>query len=93
MKKSVYTKTFIIAVVSTVYLCKDPDASALSALSGQGYSDVKLEEGGLFTCDRHDAYVRRFKAVKDSIVVKGCICSGHYKGFKVRALIETSLNQ
>lgn len=93
MKRSVYTKLFITAVVGTVYYCKDPDASAINALHNRGFTKVRISDYGLM-CDRHDVYARRFWALtKDSTIVKGCICSDRYKGFRVRTFIETSLNR
>ncbi len=54
-------------------------------LEQQGYSDIRDTGYNFFCCDDKDLYSSGFVCLdKNGNVVKGCICSGVFKGVTIR---------
>lgn len=85
MKKKTPLKLLTISILGLLFYYKDPDASAKRVLQEQGYNNIKMTGHQFLMCGDNDVYARGFTAyTKDSILVKGCVCSGINKGYTIR---------
>ncbi|OWP84357.1 hypothetical protein BWK59_05760 [Flavobacterium davisii] len=54
-------------------------------LENQGYKDIVNTGYNAFCCDENDSFSTGFKAKdKNGNEVKGCVCSGVFKGITIR---------
>ncbi len=82
MRKIITTITLILLIGCT----NDNDfEKAKKQLTQQGYTNIKNTGYSFLCCDEKDSFSTGFSATdKDGNKIKGCICSGVFKGVTIR---------
>ena len=83
MKKAIIYLTLM--VVFTQCQSLDDFEKGKKQLESQGYTEVKNTGLDMFCCDQKDEFTTGFVCKdKSGNIVRGCICSGIYKGITIR---------
>lgn len=79
-------KLLITLLISSFFSSCTKEDSATIALKQAGYHPIKVGGYGFFNCSEDDVFATRFTAYSNdsSMIVKGCVCEGFFKGKTIR---------
>ena len=85
MKKSIMVAITLLALILTSCTDSSDFLKGKKQLENQGYTDIVSTGYSAFCCGEEDTFSTGFKAKdRNGDEVKGCICSGAFKGITIR---------